>query len=145
MPWPIAAVVVSLAANAFGVLPLPVAGWLSYPLCAFLGILGVSVLALGIRACSLRVIFGRDRSALITAGIYSYVRHPVCLSCVLLAFSAAIGLKSIPGLAVAVISLVVAYLRASLSEEPELERRFGSDYCKYRCRVGMFIPRPPHK
>jgi protein-S-isoprenylcysteine O-methyltransferase Ste14 len=145
MPWPIAVVVVSSAANGFGVLTLPVAGWLSYPLCALLGILGISVLALGIRACSLRVIFGRDRSALITAGIYSYVRHPICLSCVLMGFSAAIGLKSIPGLAVAVVSLVVAYLRASLSEEPELERRFGSAYREYRRKVGMFIPKPPHR
>ena len=145
MPWPIAVVIASLVANAFGVLPLPVAGWLSYPLCALLGILGISVLALGLKASSLRVIFGRDRSALITVGIYSYVRHPVCLSCVLLAFSAAIGLKSIPGLAVAAVSLVVAYLRASLSEEPELERRFGSEYREYRRKVGMFIPKPRRK
>jgi protein-S-isoprenylcysteine O-methyltransferase Ste14 len=27
-------------------------------------------------------------------------------------------------------------------EEPELARRFGSDYAEYRARVPMFIPRP---
>ena len=94
------------------------------------------------KACPLRVISGRDRSTLVREGIYSYIRHPICLSCVLLAFSAAIGFKSIAGLMVAILALIAAYLHASLWEERELERRFGSEYCEYKRKVGMFIPKP---
>jgi protein-S-isoprenylcysteine O-methyltransferase Ste14 len=124
------------------VLSLPLVDWVGYSVCALLAILGILVLGLGMKSCSLKVISGHDRSALVTHGIYSYIRNPICLSCVLLAFSAAIGFKSAAGLVVAILSLIAAYLHASLWEERELERRFGSEYCEYKHRVGMFIPKP---
>jgi protein-S-isoprenylcysteine O-methyltransferase Ste14 len=134
---------VSFFANRSGVLSLPLGDWGSYSVCALLAILGISVLALGMKACPLRVISGRDSSVLVTHGIYSHIRNPICLSCVLLAFSAAVGFKSVAGLAVAILSLIAAYLHASLWEERELERRFGSEYREYKRKVGMFIPRLP--
>ena len=143
MPWVIAVILVSFFANRSGVLSLPLGDWGSYSVCALLAILGILVLALGMKACPLRVISGRDSSVLVTHGIYSYIRNPICLSCVLLAFSAAIGFKSVAGLVVAILSLIAAYLHASLWEERELERRFGSEYCEYKRKVGMFIPKPP--
>ena len=141
MPWVILVILVSFFANRSAVLLLPLAEWVSYLGCALLAILGMSVLALGMKACPLRVISGRDKSALVTQGIYSYIRHPICLSCVLLAFSAAIGFKSTAGLMVAILALIAAYLHASLWEERELERRFGSEYCEYKRKVGMFFPK----
>ena len=140
MPWVILVILVSFFANRSAVLLLPLAEWVSYLVCAFLAILAMLVLALGVRACSLRVIGGHHRSALVTHGIYSYIRHPICLSCVLLAFSAAIGFKSTAGLMVAILALIAAYLHASLWEERELERRFGSEYYEYKRKVGMFFP-----
>lgn len=143
MPWVIAVVVVSFFANRSGVLFLPLVDWLSYSVCALLGILGILILAFGIKICPLKVIFsGRDPSVLVTQGIYSYIRHPICLSCILLAFSAAIGFESVAGLVVAILCLIAAYLRASLWEEKDLERRFGNEYHEYKRKVGMFIPKP---
>jgi protein-S-isoprenylcysteine O-methyltransferase Ste14 len=142
VPWVIAVVVVSFFTDRSGVLFLLLADWVSYSVCALLGALGMSVLALGMKACPLRVISGRDASVLVTHGIYSYIRHPICLSCVFLAFSAAIGFKSVAGLMVAILALIAAYLHASLWEERELERRFGNEYHEYKRKVGMFIPKP---
>ena len=141
MPWVILVILVSFLANRSAVLLLPLAEWLSYLVCALLALVGIPLVALGMKTCPLRIISGRDRSALVTDGIYSYIRHPICLSCVLLAFSAAIGFKSTAGLIVAVLALIVAYLHASRWEERELERRFGSEYCEYKRNVGMFLPK----
>jgi protein-S-isoprenylcysteine O-methyltransferase Ste14 len=143
MPWVIAVILASFFANRSGVLSLPLVDWVSYSVCALLTIPGIVVLVFGMKACPLKVISGRDRSALVTRGIYSYIRNPICLSCILLAFSAAIGFKSAAGLAVAVLSLITAYIRASLWEERELEQRFGSEYSEYKRKVGMFIPKIP--
>jgi len=142
VPWVIAVILVSFFANRSGVLFLPLADWLSYSLCALIAILGIVILALGMKACPLRIISGRDSSVLVTHGIYSHIRHPICLSCVLLAFSAAIGFESVAGLMVAILSLIAAYIHALLWEERDLERRFGSEYDVYKRKVGMFIPKP---
>ena len=141
MPWVILVVLVSFFANRAAVFLLPLAAWISYLVCALLALAGILLLALGMKSCPLRVISGRDRSALVTDGVYSYIRHPICLSCILLSFSAAIGFRSTAGLMVAILALIVAYLRASLREERELERRFGNEYCEYKRKVGMFFPK----
>ena len=119
---------------------LPLPEWLSYLTCALLAVLGISLVVLGMNACPLRILGGRDKSVLITKGIYSYIRHPICLSCIILAFSAAIGFRSTVGLSVAILALIIAYVHASF-EERELERRFGREYREYRSRVGMFVPK----
>ncbi len=142
MPWVIAVILASFLANRSDVLHLSLADWVSYPLCALLAVLGTILLFFGLKACPLRVISGRDTSVLITQGIYSHIRHPICLSCILLSFSAAIGFKSVAGLIVATLCLIAAYLRALLREERGLERRFGSEYEEYKRKVGMFIPKP---
>ena len=140
MPWVIGIIIGSFFANRSGLPLLPLADWASYGACTFLAVLGISLLALGLKACPLTVLSGRDRSALVTKGPYSYIRHPICLSCVLLAFSAAIGFKSAVGLMLALVALIITYVHA-LFEERELERRFGRAYCEYKSSVGMFIPK----
>ena len=140
MPWLIVVIIASFFANRLGLPLLPLAEWVSYLTCAVLAVLGISLLALGMKACPLRVLGGRDRSVLVKNGVYSYVRHPICLSCILLAFSAAIGFRSTVGLAIAILALIIAYVHASF-EETELERRFGRAYCEYKSKVGMFVPK----
>jgi protein-S-isoprenylcysteine O-methyltransferase Ste14 len=116
------------------------AEWVGYLICAFLAVPGVALIVLGVKACSLRVLSGRDKSTLVTKGIYSYIRHPICLSCVLLAFSAATGFRSAVGLMIVILAIVIIYGRV-LFEEKELERRFGRAYCEYKSKVGMFVPK----
>ncbi len=140
MPWLVVVIIASFFANESGLPLLPLPEWLSYLTAALLAVLGISLLALGMKACPLRVIGGRDRSMLVTKGVYSYVRHPICLSCMLLAFSAAIGFRSSVGLTIAILALIIAYVHASF-EERELERRFGRAYREYKSRVGMFVPK----
>ena len=140
MPWLVVVIIASFFANEWGLPLLPLPEWLSYLTAALLAVLGISLLALGMKACPLRVLGGRDRSMLVTKGVYSYVRHPICLSCMLLAFSAAIGFRSSVGLTIAILALIIAYVHASF-EETELERRFGRAYREYKSRVGMFVPK----
>ena len=140
MPWLIVVIIASFFANKSALPLLPLPEWLCYLVCALLAILGMSLLVLGMQACPLRILSGRDRSVLITKGIYSYIRHPICLSCILLAFSAAIGFRSTVGLAIAILALIIAYAHASF-EERKLERGFGKAYREYRSRVGMFLPK----
>jgi len=140
VPWVIVIIVVSFVANRLGLPLLPLAEWVSYAACTLLAVLGISLLAFGLKACPLTVLSGRERTVLVTKGPYSYIRHPICLSCVLLAFSAAIGFRSAVGLMSALVALVIVYVHA-LFEERELERRFGKAYCEYKSNVGMFIPK----
>jgi protein-S-isoprenylcysteine O-methyltransferase Ste14 len=141
VPWVIVVFGVCFFTNKPGWLLLPLADWASYLACAFLAILGMSLLVLGLKACPPKILIGRDKSMLVTKGIYSYIRHPVCLSCVVLSFSVAMGFKSITGLIATIAVLAIVYLRIVLWEERELEHRFGQEYCEYKSNVGMFIPR----
>jgi len=141
VPWVIVVFGVCFFTNESGWPLLPLADWASYLACAFLTVLGILLLALGLKVCPLKILTGRDRSTLVTKGIYSYIRHPVCLSCVVLSFSVAIGFKSIIGLIAAIAVLAIVYLRIVLWEERELEHRFGQEYCEYKSNVGMFVPR----
>jgi protein-S-isoprenylcysteine O-methyltransferase Ste14 len=141
VPWVIVVFGVCFFTNESEWPLLPLADWTSYLACAFLAILGMSLLALGLKACPPKILTGRDKSMLVTKGIYSYIRHPVCLSCAVLSFSVAMGFKSITGLIATIAVLVIVYLRIVLWEERELEHRFGQEYCEYKSNVGMFVPR----
>ena len=143
MPWVVLVIIVSFFANKYDVLPLSLPQSASYSLCGLLALPGVAAFALGIKSLPLRIVLlGSDNYRLVTDGVYSRIRNPICLSCVLLSFSAGIGFNSLAGLLVAIASFIAAYLRASLREEKELEQRFGTEYREYRRRVGMFIPKP---
>jgi len=141
VPWVIVVFGVCFFTNESGWPLLPLADWTSYLACAFLAIPGMSLLALGLKACPPKILTGRDKSVLVTKGIYSYIRHPVCLSCVVLSLSVAMVFKSIIGLIATIAVLAIVYLRIVLWEERELEHRFGQEYCEYKSNVGMFIPR----
>ena len=143
MPWVIVIIVVSYFANRYGLPFLPISDVIGYLICAFLAMAGMSLAVLGVKAASPRVLIGSDRSILITGGIYSYIRNPICLSCILLSFSVAMGFKSIIGLIAAALALAIVCLRIVLWEERGLKRRFGKEYCEYKSNVGMFVPRLP--
>jgi protein-S-isoprenylcysteine O-methyltransferase Ste14 len=78
-------------------------------------------------------------TALVTAGAYRYIRHPMYSSLLFLAWGVFFKAPAWPGglLALAAAGLLVATARA---EETEDVRFFGPVYQEYMRRTRMFIP-----
>ncbi len=77
---------------------------------------------------------------LIQDGVYSFVRNPIYLGLMMMAFGAAIFSFSLHALIYAVL-LVFFYAIVILFEEKELQERFGKRYEAYKKRVPRLIPR----
>ena len=60
MPWLVVVIIASFFANKSGLPLLPLPEWLSYLTCILLAVLGISLLVLGIKACPLRILGGRE-------------------------------------------------------------------------------------
>jgi protein-S-isoprenylcysteine O-methyltransferase Ste14 len=78
-------------------------------------------------------------TAIVTAGAYRYIRHPLYSSLMFLAWGVAFKVLSWPNIVLAVIAtmFLVATARA---EEAEDIRFFGPAYQEYMQRTRMFIP-----
>jgi protein-S-isoprenylcysteine O-methyltransferase Ste14 len=77
--------------------------------------------------------------ALVTSGIYKYIRHPMYLSLMLL--GSGICLKNPGALAVGLgIVNCLALVGTALQEERELKEKFGLEYEAYMKVSKMFIP-----
>jgi len=81
----------------------------------------------------------RGGGGLVTAGLYSHVRHPQYLGIILSSIAFLIQWPTIPTLAMFPI-LVLAYYRLAKKEEKEMAKRFGLNYLKYKISVPMFLP-----
>ncbi len=82
---------------------------------------------------------------LVTAGSYSWCRHPMFLGYDLAALGVILGLHSTGMLAMGgtlFFLLQISFLRR---EEKLLEKRFGADFRAYRQRVPFLLPRPWRK
>jgi protein-S-isoprenylcysteine O-methyltransferase Ste14 len=77
----------------------------------------------------------------IVRGPYRYVRNPMLAGVILVLVAEAILLQSIPifGWMVAFVALNTIYF--ALSEEPQLEQRFGKAYADYKRHVPRWLPR----
>jgi protein-S-isoprenylcysteine O-methyltransferase Ste14 len=82
----------------------------------------------------------RDRGALITDGLFRYVRHPIYAFQVLLMLCTAIIAPNAPVLLVAALHLAIMNFKAH-NEERHLLRTHGDDYARYIERTGRFFPR----
>ena len=80
-----------------------------------------------------------ETTALITSGLYRYIRHPLYLSLILGGFG--VMMKDLKWLSfiLAFVNLLALYLTAKV-EEKEMIKRFGKDYADYMCTTKMFIP-----
>ena len=78
-------------------------------------------------------------SALVTSGIFRYIRHPMYCSLLLLAWGIACKQPSSVTLLLAVLSSVALWL-AARCEERECLAYFGDAYRDYMARTRMFIP-----
>jgi protein-S-isoprenylcysteine O-methyltransferase Ste14 len=80
---------------------------------------------------------------LVVQGPYRYVRNPMYVGAVLALCGAALFYRSIPLFGYAALFLLATHLFVVVYEEPTLARLFGSEYEKYRARVGRWLPRGP--
>jgi protein-S-isoprenylcysteine O-methyltransferase Ste14 len=78
-------------------------------------------------------------TALVTSGIYRYIRHPMYASLLALAWGAYFQDPSWPGTAVAAIASISLYLTAK-ADEQECLAYFGEAYADYMRRTRRFIP-----
>ncbi len=78
-------------------------------------------------------------SALVTDGIYRYIRHPLYSSLLFLTWGAFFKLPSWWGLALAVIASGFLFATAR-ADEAECARFFGEEYRAYMLRSKRFVP-----
>ena len=115
-------------------------------------VLGVVSLAVGLAlfVASLRQFAVRGRGTLapwdppkrlVVEGPYRYVRNPMISGVLFLLVGEALTLRSWPHAEWAMLFLAINLVYIPLSEEPQLERRFGASYAEYRQHVGRLLPR----
>ncbi len=82
----------------------------------------------------------RERTELVTSGLYAYLRHPIYALSMLLMLCSAVVIATLPMLAVAAAHIVLMNLKAR-NEERFLLALHGDAYRDYCHRTGRFFPR----
>ena len=83
-----------------------------------------------------------DRNtALVTSGLFAYIRHPIYAFSIAMMIATAVVLPTVPMLVVAAVHIVLMNLKAR-NEEAHLARIHGDAYVRYVQRTGRFFPRP---
>jgi protein-S-isoprenylcysteine O-methyltransferase Ste14 len=82
----------------------------------------------------------KQKTSLVTEGLYARVRHPIYALQVMLMVCTAIVLPAVPMLVVAAVHAVLVVLKAA-NEERFLLATHGASYADYRKRTGRFLPR----
>lgn len=100
---------------------------------------GVLFFAVLIVAMAWRRIHAAE-GALVTDGPYAVVRHPQYSGLMLAVLGTFVQWPTLLTLLMAPV-LVATYYRLARREERELEQRFGDEYCAYRARTPMLLPR----
>ena len=79
---------------------------------------------------------------LVTTGPYAYVRNPMLTGVFILLFGLGVLLQSISLVFIFTpLFILLNVFELKAVEEPELEKRLGKEYVKYKKSVSMFIPR----
>ncbi len=81
-----------------------------------------------------------DGQALVTHGIYRYVRHPGYSSALLIWCGAAAASGSVGALLISILILAATYTYRIRAEEQMLVQSFGADYQQYQARSWRLIP-----
>ena len=123
----------AFALNYFEVMPLHVAVYVVMVTSATLIAAGVSLLAVGWATVH------RGCGALVTSGIYRYLRHPQYLGLTLIVVGFNIQWPTLPTLLMGPI-LIVMYIWLARREDEELAMHFGEDYLRYAARTPAFVP-----
>jgi len=112
----------------------------------FLQYVGAGLIVLGLALTvfsmlhfrSLRMVLGRDRSRLVTIGLYRFSRNPQYVFYALFLLGYAMTGKSMMAYLGAALCWVVIHLTA-LVEEEHLERVFGEEYRQYKRSVPRYV------
>lgn len=80
------------------------------------------------------------KGALVTNGVYGYVRHPQYSGLILVTIGLLIQWPTIITALMWPV-LILAYYRLSKKEEDDMEKEFGAAYRDYKEKTPMFIPR----
>ena len=83
----------------------------------------------------------RQRTELVTRGLFAVVRNPIYTALVPTLLGLALLVPSAVALASVVLFLAVVEVETRVIEEPHLLRVHGDDYLRYAARVGRFVPR----
>lgn len=78
-------------------------------------------------------------SALVTTGIYAYIRHPLYSSLLLLAWGIFFKALSLPGIALVLVTTTFLFATAR-ADEAECIRFFGEEYREYMAKTKRFVP-----
>ncbi len=78
---------------------------------------------------------------LVTAGIYGYLRNPMILGVFTVLTGESLSILSVKIFIWAVIFFVINNIFFLIYEEPNLEKRFGDDYRKYKSEVPRWFPK----
>ncbi len=81
----------------------------------------------------------KESPAVISSGVFGYVRHPMYMGSILLYVGLIIPTLSLTSLGFFVI-IVIFYDYIASYEEKLLEQNFGEDYVKYKSEVSKWIP-----
>ncbi len=103
------------------------------PVGSVVSLLGVLLVVLGWRELY------RNRTGLVTTGIYRHLRHPQYLGLVLVTAGWLVHWPTVPGFLMWPL-LTLAYVRQARREEAELMNRYGAVYEDYARRTPGWIP-----
>jgi protein-S-isoprenylcysteine O-methyltransferase Ste14 len=78
-------------------------------------------------------------TALVTTGIYAYIRHPLYSSLLLLTWGIFFKVLSFPGTALTLVATTFLIATAQIDEQ-ECIRFFGNEYREYMQKTKQFIP-----
>lgn len=79
-------------------------------------------------------------TALVTSGIFGWVRNPIFSAMVLAVAGFALLLPNVWAMSAFVALVVGLELQVRYAEEPYLRRMHGDAYCRYAAKVGRFLP-----
>jgi protein-S-isoprenylcysteine O-methyltransferase Ste14 len=77
----------------------------------------------------------------VVRGLYRYVRNPMISGVTLVLLGEALLLRSLPQGIWVLLFFTLNMIYIPFIEEPQLEKRFGEDYVRYKKQVPRFIPR----
>ena len=81
-----------------------------------------------------------EKTALVTGGLFAYVRNPIFTGMLFAAFGLVLLVPNLLSIAALVSALAGLEIQVRLTEEPYLLRAHGNAYRSYAQRVGRFLP-----
>ena len=107
---------------------------------AALGVIGLILILAGWRTIY-KAYWSKDRGegALVTGGIYRYIRHPQYTGLMLLSLGMILDWATLPTLILLPVMAVV-YYRLARREENDMIAEFGDEYRAYMLKTRRFIP-----